>query len=125
MPSRRETRRLWSSYDPVTHGNSRFPQPGPAQHEYERDHHGYVVDNKMVFDKLAEICCTHSCWTYIKPFLHRHDVRSAFLALVNHFLDPNNIDNMAAQAEQKLMNTTYRGETRRWSAMSPFTKSNT
>ena len=68
----------------------------------------------MIFDKLAEICYTHSCWTYIKPFLRRHDGQSAFLALVNHFLGPNNIENMAAQAEQKLMNTTYCGETRRW-----------
>ena len=68
----------------------------------------------MVFDKLPEICRTHSCWTYIKPFLHQHDGRSALLALVNHFLDPNNVDNMAAQAEQKLMNTTYCRETRRW-----------
>ena len=24
---------------PVTYGNSRFPQPGPAQHEYECNHH--------------------------------------------------------------------------------------
>ena len=32
-------------------------------------HPSYVVDNKMVFEKLAEICRTHSCWTYIKPFL--------------------------------------------------------
>ena len=36
-------------------------------------HPSYVVDNKTVFDKLAEICRKHSCWTYIKPFLHRHD----------------------------------------------------
>ena len=49
-------------------------------------HPSYVVDNKMVFDKLAEICHTHSRWTYIKPFLRRCDGRSAFLALVNHFL---------------------------------------
>ena len=68
----------------------------------------------MVFDKLAEICHTHSCWTYIKPFLCQCNGQSAFLALVNHTLGPTNVDNMAAQVEQKLMNTTYCGETRHW-----------
>ena len=33
---------------------------------------------------------------------------------MNQFLDLNNVDNTAAQAEQKLMNTTYCGETRHW-----------
>ena len=68
----------------------------------------------MVFDKLAEICRSQSCWTYIKPFLCRRDGRSAFLALVNYFLGLNNVNNWAVQAEQKLMNTTYHGETRHW-----------
>ena len=68
----------------------------------------------MVFDKLAEICRTHGCWTYIKPFLCRCDGQSAFLALVNRNLGPNNVNNMAAQAEQKLMHKTCRRETRRW-----------
>ena len=77
-------------------------------------HPNYVVDNKMVFDKLTEICHMHGCWTNIKPFLYQRDGWSAFLALVNHYLGPNNVDNMAVQAEQKLMNTTYHGETRRW-----------
>ena len=52
-------------------------------------HPSYMVDNKMVFDKLAEICHTHSCWTYIRPFLRQCNGQSAFLALVNHFLGPN------------------------------------
>ena len=77
-------------------------------------HPSYVVDNKTVFDKLAEICRIHGCWTYIKPFLRRCNGRSAFLALIKHYLGPHNVDNMAAQVEQKLMNTTYRGETQRW-----------
>ena len=36
------------------------------------------------------------------------------MALKNHYLGPNNIGNMAAEAEHKLINATYRGEVRHW-----------
>ena len=54
--------------------------------------------------------CKHTCWTYIKPFQRARDGRGAFLALQNHYLGPNNIDNMASLAEKKLAMTTYTGE---------------
>ncbi|KAI2497284.1 hypothetical protein MHU86_17203 [Fragilaria crotonensis] len=38
----------------------------------------------------------------------------AFLSLYQHFLGPNNVDNMATLAEDKLKNTVYNGEQRRW-----------
>ncbi|KAI2496193.1 hypothetical protein MHU86_18332 [Fragilaria crotonensis] len=38
----------------------------------------------------------------------------AFNGLYQHFLGPNNVDNMATQAEDKLKNTVYNGEQRRW-----------
>ncbi|KAI2495418.1 hypothetical protein MHU86_19093 [Fragilaria crotonensis] len=38
----------------------------------------------------------------------------AYLALWTHYLGPNNVDNMATQAEQKLQSTVYNGEQRRW-----------
>ena len=56
----------------------------------------------------------HTCWTYVKPFQHARDGRGAFLALRDHYLGPNNIDNMASLAEKKLAMTTYTGERRRW-----------
>ena len=36
------------------------------------------------------------------------------MAFKNHYLGPNNIGNMAATAEHKLINATYRGEGRHW-----------
>ena len=36
------------------------------------------------------------------------------MAFKNHYLKPNNIGNMAATAEHKLINATYRGEGRCW-----------
>ena len=36
------------------------------------------------------------------------------MAFKNHDLGPNNIGNMAATAEHKLINATYRGEGRCW-----------
>lgn len=38
----------------------------------------------------------------------------AFHSLYQHFLGPNNVDNMATLAEDKLKNTVYNGEQRRW-----------
>jgi hypothetical protein len=38
----------------------------------------------------------------------------AFNSLYQHFLGPNNVDNMATLAEDKLKNTVYNGEQRRW-----------
>ena len=36
------------------------------------------------------------------------------MAFKNHYLGPNNIGNMTATAEHKLINATYRGEERCW-----------
>jgi hypothetical protein len=38
----------------------------------------------------------------------------AYLGLCQHFLGPNNVDNMATMAEDKLKSTAYNGEQRRW-----------
>ena len=40
--------------------------------------------------------------------------RAAYMAFKNHYLGPNNIGNVAATAEHKLINATYRGEGRHW-----------
>ena len=66
----------------------------------------------MLFDKLAELTREHECWTYIKPHTRARNGRAAYMAFTNHYLGPNNIGNMAATAEHKLINATYRGEGR-------------
>ena len=87
-----------------------IPQVGanPARHPT------FIVDNKTLFDKLAEMTRSYACWSYVKPFLHSRNGQAVYVAFHNHYLGPNNIDNMAALAEQKLNSTTYKGEGHRW-----------
>ena len=72
----------------------------------------FVTDNKMLFDKLAELTRDHEYWAYIKPHTRARNGRAAYMAFKNHYLGPNSIGNMAATAEHKLINATYRGEGR-------------
>ena len=68
----------------------------------------------MLFDKLTELTREYECWTYIKPHARATNGRAAYMAFKNHYLGPNNIGNMVATAEHKLINATYRGEARCW-----------
>ena len=45
----------------------------------------------------------------------------AYQGIYGHYLGPQHVDNMATMAEDKLKNTVYHGEQRRWE----FTKKNT
>ena len=47
---------------------------------------------------------------YVKTFQRARDGRGIFLALRDHYLGPNNVDNMDSQAEKKLTMMTYTGE---------------
>jgi hypothetical protein len=58
----------------------------------------YVNDSMEVWSYMANITRAHECWTYLKPAQHTKDGRHAFLLLWNHFLRPNNVDNMASEA---------------------------
>ena len=77
-------------------------------------HPTFIMDNKTVFDKLAEMTRNYACWSYVKPFLRSRYGRATYVTFRNLYLGPNNIDNMAALAEQKLNTTTYKGEGSRW-----------
>ena len=48
------------------------------------------------------------------PHARARNGREAHAAFKNHYRGPNNIGNMAATAEHKLINATYRGEGRYW-----------
>ena len=61
----------------------------------------------MLFDKLTELTREYECWTYIKPHARATNGRAAYMAFKNHYLGPNNIGNMVATAEHKLINATY------------------
>ncbi len=72
----------------------------------------YLVNQEMVWDIISRITRKHSSWTYVKPAQRRRDGRMAFTGLYQHFLGPNNVDNMAKQAEDKLKNAVLSGEQR-------------
>ena len=74
----------------------------------------YLVNREKVWDIISRITREHSSWTYVKPAQRTRDGRMAYNGLYLHYLGPNNVDNMATMAEDKLKNTVYNGEQRRW-----------
>ena len=74
----------------------------------------YRTDRLKVWDLLAEICRNLDCFTYIKPEQRLRNGRMAFWRLHDHYLGPNNVDNMATMAETKLQVTSYQGEKKNW-----------
>ena len=70
-------------------------------------HLTFCVNSCLCFDKLALWARDYPCWTYIKLFARSCDGCKAWLALLNHYLGPNNIQNQAAQAEKTLCTLTY------------------
>ena len=100
--------------DPLEHMIERAPHTITEANGTIIKHPTFVTDNKMLFDKLAELTRDHECWTYIKPRTRARNGRAAYMAFKNRYLGPNNIGSMAATAEHKLINATYRGEGRHW-----------
>ena len=100
--------------DPLEQMIERAPHTLTEANDTIIKHHTFVTDNKMHFDKLAELTRDYECWTYIKPHARARNGRAAYMAFKNHYLGPNNIENMAATAEYKLINATFRGEGRHW-----------
>lgn len=74
----------------------------------------YLADREMVWDKLSSLLRGNDCFSYMRSGQKNTDGRMAFLGLKDHYLGPNNVDNMAASAERILATTAYHGETRRW-----------
>jgi hypothetical protein len=69
----------------------------------------YVNDSIEVWSYMANITRAHDCWTYANPAQRTNDGRRAFLMLWDHFLGPNNVDNMASEAEANLGSVSYTG----------------
>jgi hypothetical protein len=59
---------------------------------------------------MANITWARDFWTYVKPAQHTKDERRAFLMLWDHFLGVNNDDNMALEAESKILSVSYTDE---------------
>jgi hypothetical protein len=72
----------------------------------------FVNDRRKVWDIMSNICGKHSSFFYIKPALRTRNGRDAYMLLFDQFLGPNNVGNMASEAETKLTSTLYNGEKR-------------
>jgi hypothetical protein len=74
----------------------------------------FVNDRRKVWDIVSNICGKHSCFVYITPDLRTRNGRDAYMLLFDHFLGPNNVGNMASEAETNLTSTLYNGDNKRF-----------
>jgi hypothetical protein len=74
----------------------------------------FLNDRRKVWDIMSNICGKHSCFVYIKPDLRTRNGRDAYMLLFDHFLGPDNVGNMASEADTKLTSTLYNGEKKRF-----------
>ena len=74
----------------------------------------FLTDNKKVWSIISKITRDENCYSYVKPAQRTQDGRAAYLMLYNHYLGPNNVNNMASTAEHNLSTVRYAGETKRY-----------
>ena len=69
----------------------------------------YLTDRATVRAKLSAIFEDSDAWTYFRVGRRQHNGRNGYLTLRDHYLGPNNADDMASAAEKILQNTVYHG----------------
>ena len=74
----------------------------------------YVIDNRMVYDILDQICKDTDLYPYIKQHKPKRDGRGAFYAIHSRWVGPNHFNATASAAEMALQTSTYDGEKRAW-----------
>jgi len=74
----------------------------------------FIVNRAAVCEKLAEILLTNDAFTVIKAAKKAQNGRLAYQLLYAHYLRPNNIGNMAGEAETVLNTVQYHDEKRQW-----------
>ncbi len=74
----------------------------------------FPEDNAKVWRLLLQVFENHAAYQHMKPFKRNADGRGAWIALKNHFLGPNNTNNVASEYEEKLNSLAYTGEKRKW-----------
>jgi hypothetical protein len=74
----------------------------------------FVDDRRKVWDIMSNICGKYYCFVYIKPDLRTRNGRDAYMLLFDHLLGPNNVGNMASEADTKLTGTLYNGGKKRF-----------
>ena len=74
----------------------------------------FIVDRAAVWEKLAEILLTNDAFAVIKGAKKNQNGRRAYQLVYVHYLGPNNVDNMAGEAENVLSTTRYDGKKHQW-----------
>ena len=72
------------------------------------------ADMMKVWGLISAITRDLDCWTYVKAAQKTRDGRKAYREMWDHFLGPDNVDNMASEAERLLVATHYSGERKRF-----------
>ena len=74
----------------------------------------YVLDNRMVYDILNQICKDSDLSPYVKQHKFEREGRGAFYAIDSRWLSPNHVNATASEAEMALQTSMYDGEKRAW-----------
>jgi hypothetical protein len=69
---------------------------------------------RKVWNILYKIFQGHPAYEYMRPFKNQPDGVGAYQNMRNHYLGPNNVNNMAADLEKEYNNLSYSQETNRW-----------
>ena len=72
----------------------------------------YVINNRMVYDILDQICKDKDLYPYVKQHKSKRDGRGAFYAIHSRWLGLNHVNTAASEAEMALQMSTYDGEKR-------------
>ena len=74
----------------------------------------FKTDMMQVWGLIYVINIDIDCWTYVKSAQRTRYGKKAYRDLWDHFLEPDNVDNMASEAERLLVTTHYYGERKRF-----------
>jgi hypothetical protein len=67
-------------------------------------------DRRKFWDIMSNIFGKLSCFVYMKPALRTRNGKDAYMIIVDHFLGPNNVGNMASESETDLNGRLYNSE---------------
>ena len=70
----------------------------------------FKTDMMKVWGVISVITIDLDCWTYVKSSQRTRYVMKSYPDLCNHFLGPDNVYNMASEAERLLVATHSSGE---------------
>ena len=74
----------------------------------------YKFDNKVLWDKHADLLRDTEVWVYIKEFQRARNGCGAFLALKEFYLGPNMVNGLASAAKGQITKAGYTDEAKRW-----------